>query len=555
MHARRDVTDAISHRLRCCVRTAGDFLMPYLLSVVDKGKGMMTMLNETPIDYLTWGNHEADMSHANVMAREKEYRGCWINSNMKEHESFAASTCQTDVAWITLKGSDGNLVRKVAMLGVMTNSSNKAGAFGGATIDDPWKCMAEYTPKVKAAGADLIIPLCHLYEPQDERTAREFDFPVILSGHDHHVVDKTIAGSRILKPGLDAHKAIIVDLVWSEETTKQAASSAPACSPTISAQTVRVADWAPDAALLVKVQSAYRLIDNLRNTQLTVVPPKFRPLTSENARGAVVTMGSYLCSVIRDALNTPTINTSGTAVDGVIIKAGACPRGSRTYADDEHITLEALQMEIQEHNEIFIYTLPGKAIKYGLREQWGGLPNPGWMQHDDLIVCDAQTGLVVSINGAPIEEDRMYHIGSASDFPRRSDGETIGAWFMAHPECLPDADSGAPPHTLLISHWAEQIWETVFAALDRDGDGELTKEELAALDANGDGSLDRQELLACLRKQGFKTYNTEMGFVDVLLRCAGDEDQDGVLTVDEINRSHAHKASQNSVCQLRPRKR
>ena len=163
------------------------------------------------------------------------------------------------------------------------------------------------------------------------------------------VVDKTIAGSRILKPGLDAHKAIIVDLVWSEETTKQAASSAPACSPTISAQTVRVADWAPDAALLVKVQSAYRLIDNLRNTQLTVVPPKFRPLTSENARGAVVTMGSYLCSVIRDALNTPTINTSGTAVDGVIIKAGACPRGSRTYADDEHITLEALQMEIQEH--------------------------------------------------------------------------------------------------------------------------------------------------------------------------------------------------------------
>ena len=34
------------------MRTAGDFLMPYLLSVVDKGKGMMTMLNETPIDYL-----------------------------------------------------------------------------------------------------------------------------------------------------------------------------------------------------------------------------------------------------------------------------------------------------------------------------------------------------------------------------------------------------------------------------------------------------------------------------------------------------------------------
>ena len=32
----------------------GDFLAPYLLSSVDRGKGMMRALRETPIDYLTW---------------------------------------------------------------------------------------------------------------------------------------------------------------------------------------------------------------------------------------------------------------------------------------------------------------------------------------------------------------------------------------------------------------------------------------------------------------------------------------------------------------------
>ena len=51
-------------------------------------------------------------------------------------------------------------------IGVMTNSSTKPGAFGGATIDDPWECMAQYKPKLEAEGADLVIPLCHLYEPQ-----------------------------------------------------------------------------------------------------------------------------------------------------------------------------------------------------------------------------------------------------------------------------------------------------------------------------------------------------------------------------------------------------
>jgi len=37
----------------------GDFLSPYLLSSVDRGAGMMKALACTPIDILTWGNHEA----------------------------------------------------------------------------------------------------------------------------------------------------------------------------------------------------------------------------------------------------------------------------------------------------------------------------------------------------------------------------------------------------------------------------------------------------------------------------------------------------------------
>eukprot|EP00966_Prymnesium_polylepis_P104095 2410524-Prymnesium_polylepis.1 len=56
-----------------CVLT-GDFLMPYLLSSVDKGKGMMAMLNGTPVDYVTWGNHEADVRVAPNPARRDRTR-------------------------------------------------------------------------------------------------------------------------------------------------------------------------------------------------------------------------------------------------------------------------------------------------------------------------------------------------------------------------------------------------------------------------------------------------------------------------------------------------
>ena len=59
-----------------------------------------------------------------------------------------------------------------------------------------------------------MAPLCHLYEPQDEKTCRDFDFPVVLSGHDHHVVDRLVEGTRLLKPGQDGIKAVILDLSW-----------------------------------------------------------------------------------------------------------------------------------------------------------------------------------------------------------------------------------------------------------------------------------------------------------------------------------------------------
>ena len=47
--------------------------------------------------------------------------------------------------------------------------------------------MSKYKDKLETEdNVGLVLPLCHLYEPQDERTAREFDFPQILSGHGHH---------------------------------------------------------------------------------------------------------------------------------------------------------------------------------------------------------------------------------------------------------------------------------------------------------------------------------------------------------------------------------
>ena len=223
----------------------GDFLMPYLLSAIDKGRGMMKMLNRTPVDYLIWGNHEDNLSPADVFAREREYEGTWLNTNMPTHETMNGSTCQATHAWLTV-GS-----KRIAMLGVTSHTSPKPGAFNGAQILDPWATLAEWTPRLQDEGADLVLPLCHLYEDQDEKTARDFDFPLILSGHDHHIVDKIVQGTRIIKPGMDAHAAQIVDLVWDPQLN-------------IDAHVAQVASYKADGDLAVDAAKAYAVLDKMR---------------------------------------------------------------------------------------------------------------------------------------------------------------------------------------------------------------------------------------------------------------------------------------------------
>jgi 2',3'-cyclic-nucleotide 2'-phosphodiesterase (5'-nucleotidase family) len=174
-----------------CVLT-GDFLSPYLLSSIDRGAGMMRALCSIPMDYLTWGNHEADIEHRTVRQHVRNFHsigGKWLNSNMLDH---AAMEYQFEYDVIDVPSLDGGQSRKVGLCAVLSDEEGlyshfkEPGAFGGATITDPWEALAKYKEILQdVKGCDFVLPLEHLYVPDDHKTCEMFDFPVILSGHDH----------------------------------------------------------------------------------------------------------------------------------------------------------------------------------------------------------------------------------------------------------------------------------------------------------------------------------------------------------------------------------
>lgn len=489
----------------------GDFLMPYLLSSVDGGKGMMNMMNEVPIDYLTWGNHEKDLDHEQLLERESEYRGTWINTNMQSHESYAGSTCQKDYDIIELQ--QGDHVRKLALLGILTNhpSLYPPGSFNGATIEDPWETMQLYVEKLENQ-VDMILPLCHLYEPQDERTAREFDFPLILGGHDHHPVDRTIDGTLLLKPGVDAQYARVIDITWKKPEQ---------VAPTIQHELIRVQDYAPDPRLERLVQEAYSVLDPLVETQLAFIPDHYRPLTSQGARENRVSVATFLGDLICAALSE---------CDAFIAKGGNI-RGGREYEDDQEFTLELLQGELGNVS-VYVTEIPGSVLLHGLRETWEW-PSAGWFQHDSNVVVD-QDGFVVSIGGERLDSNKMYRIATFEDFFRARDGPSIGTYYLGHPEKIPV--EGYPVFDLVLKHVAKQWWQFLFNKLDTNSDGRLDHVELGEVDVNGSGTLDRDDIMNALeRMASLQTFEGEYTLVDYILSIASGVENVSSVIFDDVN--------------------
>lgn len=76
----------------------------------------------SPIDYVIWGNHEADLEHVEACARTREYKGVWINTNMQDYETFEETQVPYAVVDVTAPGTSHS--RTVGLLGILTNSSN-----------------------------------------------------------------------------------------------------------------------------------------------------------------------------------------------------------------------------------------------------------------------------------------------------------------------------------------------------------------------------------------------------------------------------------------------
>mmetsp|Transcript_14337 Transcript_14337/g.21642 ORF Transcript_14337/g.21642 Transcript_14337/m.21642 type:complete len:626 (+) Transcript_14337:150-2027(+) len=512
----------------------GDFLAPYLLSTVDKGNGMMKMLASTPIDYVSIGNHEDEIPQRAFCSHVRNFPGTFINSNMRDHE---AMEYMNDKVVIRAVSPDGKHKRKLGLCAVLSNDPGlySKSSFGGATIDDPWETLAKYKKILQEdEGCDIVIPLQHLYVPDDHRTCREFDFPIILSGHDHHRVDEVVEGTRLLKPGLDSIYATILELSWSSNSDDNIQKP----PDKISAHFAKVSDFPPDETLLHQVEEAYKVLAPLRNTELTQIPDSFRPLSSFNARGQVTTMGVFLCSTMRAALRA-----QGIDVDAVLLMGGNVRAGKKYDDDEKFMSLEILESEIKSDETLGLIWMPGSLISKGVQATHIGDPIPGWMQFCNETIQDPETKAITHVRGEPIDPDRLYLV--ATKIPDLTNGQSPPwtEYFKANPNLLPPKGAYFNIHATLMELFARDLWLRLW---DQIAKGRKPNEILDILDADGDGAITVDDIhLAIQGILGLSADPTEKSlarFIHDFADCTGD----GRVTIQDLQSFEA------DVCHVDP---
>lgn len=448
------------------VVVAGDFLGPSILSSLDAGRGMVECLDALGVTHVCFGNHEDDVPPDELRERVRELRGKWLATNV---HGFSPPLPERDVLAVTAPG--GRTVR-VALVGVVMDDAAvyRDVPFGGAALEPPKAAVLREAAAFANEGGSCTVALTHQPIDDDRALARAAaagpPLAVILGGHEHTVDLEEVAGTWIVKAGMDAVNAAVVDLAWPAE-----APAAPSPDrPAVRVRVEPVAGYPEDADLRRTVDRHMAKVHALEGATLVVLGPGER-LSSVGMRARQTTMGTLICSRLRDAL----------AADACVFNAGGI-RAARDYA--ERFTYGDLKAEVPFDNEVVVARMPGRVLREAIAASRAHAPaeSGGYLQVDDRVLVEEPGHRAMAAAGGALDDDREYRVALVRNLLEGMDHiEPFVRFARAQPDRVPPVGSGREAKMVLVEAFARALWARLggFDAVDANHDGRVTGDEIA----------------------------------------------------------------------------
>jgi len=379
--------------------------------------------------------------------------------------------------------------------------------------------VRQYHPEVLG-----IIPLTHQDMPEDRELAMSGLFPVIVGGHDHDVVVEKHRECHLVKAGMDAENAAIIDLEWGPGQRE----------PTVNIEIKAVSGYEPDETLSGSIYKILAPVRELEEATLYECKPGEK-LSSVNVKYGENSMARKLATAMRCALEC----------DACVLNAGAV-RGKHDYGDT--ISFGHLKAECPYPSPMLVVPMPFAVLRDAVRisrKPWwdippGGQPGEGTsaLQVDEQIKIEDHTPTMI-LDGEP-DENELYHV--ACDGRVLAKNPVFSEYIKQFPERVPPEDAGRPVLPILVEYfcglmWAELIGRSTHGQNKQTMCGPKLDAIFAAWDNDHNGVVDTNELQVALRSHLGEKLSSKI-IVEQMITLI-DSDGDGTLSVHELRKGIA----------------
>jgi 2',3'-cyclic-nucleotide 2'-phosphodiesterase (5'-nucleotidase family) len=386
----------------------GDALSPSVMSTYLKGEQMIAALNAIGLDVATFGNHEFDFGPAVLRQRMSESKFAWLSANVLERATGQPFGGARGDMLVTAGGV------RVGLFGLtMTETHNTSSPGDTVEFRPPVTVALETSRRLRAAGAQLVVAVTHQEMMADRALAAApgMEVDLILGGHEHEPLVAEEGRALIVKAGADARYLVQVD-VWLDGTGRLAERSW-----TFHEVSARIP---PDAGVTSLVQRYAQQLSR----ELDVVIGS-TAVSLEARRTPLRTVETNLGNFIADAMRARThaevalVNGGGIRTDRIISPGPLRKR-------DIHALMPF-------GNVVVTLEMRGRQLRAALEE---GLTNiereaGGFLQVSGVrMVYDARGAAgararEVTVDGAPLDPDRVYTVATIDYLARGGDGFTV----------------------------------------------------------------------------------------------------------------------------------
>ncbi|KAJ2976705.1 hypothetical protein NUW58_g8020 [Xylaria curta] len=183
---------------------SGDAFNPSLESSVTKGDHMIPLLNNIGTDAAALGNHDLDFGVRKFRHLASKCNFPWLIANVLDPalgDGVPIGNCKKTHMITSSNGVKIGLIGLGEREWLATINSLPPNLIYKSASET----ARELVPQLRAEGAEIVIALTHMREPNDNKLAEQTDgiIDIILGGHDHYYNHSLIKGTHVLRSGTD----------------------------------------------------------------------------------------------------------------------------------------------------------------------------------------------------------------------------------------------------------------------------------------------------------------------------------------------------------------